>query len=228
MWTASGGHNQIWMGMLLLGIGLAGCEQIEDWFADEPPAGPADRAVQPSEPGPAQAGQPTQPADPADLSRIAPAGPMLGVYKFEDDRGVIHYVDSLAKVPARYRKKAHHPQGGSYTIVEATPIDELLEKNKIDPRRYQTKGGKPTKVQQRKHDRVILYTTSWCGYCTRARQFLESRQVAFVEKNVERDRAALEEMLTKSGGARGVPVIDVYGTVLRGFSAAQVDQALGR
>jgi len=46
-----------------------------------------------------------------------------------------------------------------------------------------------------------------------------------------KSRLIKAEARIEAGGevkARGVPVIDVYGTVLRGFSAAQVDQALGR
>jgi len=35
-------------------------------------------------------------------------------------------------------------------------------------------------------------------------------------------------MLRKSGGARGVPVIDIHGKVLRGFSQKAVERALAQ
>ncbi len=61
----------------------------------------------------------------ASASERTLSGPMAGVYKFTDDRGVIHYVDHIDKVPPRYRKRAHHPTGGAVTVVPATPIDDL-------------------------------------------------------------------------------------------------------
>lgn len=152
---------------------------------------------------------------------------MEGVYKYTDEQGVVHYTDSIAKVPARHRKRARHPTGGHVTIVPSTSIDDLLDRHGLDASRYRRRG-KKGKAQVRKHGRVILYTTSWCPACKRARAYLHARDVDFVEKDVERDRAALEEMLRKSGGARGVPVIDVRGTILRGFARGAIERALRR
>jgi glutaredoxin 3 len=160
-------------------------------------------------------------------------GPMTGVYKFVDDQGVTHYVDSLSKVPKRYRKRAHHPTGGNLTILPATPIDDLLEKHGLADKTFFDSGGKKKKKKRRKakpeaarHGNVFLYTTSWCPACKRARSYLESQNVSFIEKDVERSRGDLQEMLEKSRGARGVPVIDVYGKILRGFNPGKIDRAL--
>ena len=67
-----------------------------------------------------------------------------------------------------------------------------------------------------------------CPACTRARKYLNSRGVSFTEKDVENSKSNLTEMLAKSGGARGVPVIDIHGKVLRGFNQAAVDRELGK
>lgn len=68
---------------------------------------------------------------------------------------------------------------------------------------------------------VILYTTSWCGVCRKAKEFLRKRGVAFVEKDVERDAAADAELQERARaiGVRpqGVPVIDVAGELMMGF-----------
>ena len=74
--------------------------------------------------------------------------------------------------------------------------------------------------------RVIMYKTSWCGYCQKAREYLESLRVNLVEYDVERDRAMSEEMLRKSGGSRGVPLIDVEGIILRGYSPSAIKDAV--
>ncbi len=156
------------------------------------------------------------------------SGPMEGVYKFVDDQGVIHYVDSIEKVPAKYRKRAHHPSGGALTIIPASSIDDLLEKYDLADKKF----GAPQKKRKRKkvkqHGQVVVYTTSWCPACKRALKYLKKRGVVFTEKDVEGSRSNLEEMLGKSAGARGVPVIDIYGKIVRGFNRKAIDRALDR
>lgn len=75
---------------------------------------------------------------------------------------------------------------------------------------------------------VILYGTSWCGYCARARAYFNHRHVPFVDKDVEADPAAAQELLAKVGSYGGVPVIDVGGTIIRGFDVRGIDAALAR
>lgn len=64
---------------------------------------------------------------------------------------------------------------------------------------------------------VILYSTSWCGYCRKARQLLRSRGVPFVEKEIEKSAAANREYLSKARGYDGVPLLDIGGNLVRGF-----------
>lgn len=77
---------------------------------------------------------------------------------------------------------------------------------------------------------VVLYSTSWCGYCAAARTFLERRGVEYVEKDVEKSSSARSELQKKKRKARlkgeGVPVIDVRGRLVMGFDAAQLDRLL--
>jgi len=74
---------------------------------------------------------------------------------------------------------------------------------------------------------VILYVTSWCPYCKKAREYLSSLPgVRFVEYDVESSKARNSEMLAKSGGSKGVPLIDVEGTIIRGFNPSAISSAL--
>jgi len=210
----------------LLAAALPGCELIDEWygtdddFADDSPAPAGGDKAAPA----ADTTGPVATAGPAASPGPAPAGPMQGFWRFTDDEGVIHYVDSIRKVPKRYRKRAVHPEGGSYTIVPATPVDDLMDKYHVDAKEYAAKG--PAKTADR--GQVILYSTSWCPYCKKAASHLRSRGVAFIEKDIGRSRADMQEMLSKSGGARGVPVLDVHGTIIRGYNPSAIDAALGR
>lgn len=172
--------------------------------------------------------EPSGPAGPPTASDRTLSGPMIGVYKFTDNKGVVHYVDSIEKVPKKYRKRARHPTGGSVSIVPSTSIDEILYKHGITEEQFRRYAKGQPLTERGSHKKVIIYTTSWCPACTRARKYLKSRGVSYTEKDVESSKSALTEMLRKSGGARGVPVIDIHGTVLRGFNQNAVDRALGK
>ena len=53
---------------------------------------------------------------------------------------------------------------------------------------------------------VVMYTTSWCPYCERARQLLATKNVSIEEIDVESAPAKRAEMQTRSG-RRTVPQI---------------------
>ena len=78
--------------------------------------------------------------------------------------------------------------------------------------------------------RVVLYSTSWCGYCRKARKFLTDSKIPFTEKDIEKSLAAKKEMDAKArkAGVRigGVPVLDVNGQIISGFSADRIMAAL--
>lgn len=79
---------------------------------------------------------------------------------------------------------------------------------------------------------AIVYGADWCKPCHMARAYLEKRGVKVVHKDVDRDPAAQAEMARKleRSGQRGaaIPVIDVAGTILVGFSTAAIDAAIAR
>lgn len=78
---------------------------------------------------------------------------------------------------------------------------------------------------------VIIYGASWCSACHQAAEYLRRRHIAFVEKDIEQDPAAAQEMMDKARRAGvptgSIPILDVRGHILAGFSAAAIDSALG-
>ncbi len=79
---------------------------------------------------------------------------------------------------------------------------------------------------------VIVYGASWCQACTSTKQYLRSKGVAFVEKDVEREPGASREMHDKARAAGisspGIPVVDFDGNVFVGFSASRLDQLIAK
>ncbi len=62
--------------------------------------------------------------------------------------------------------------------------------------------------------KIILYMTSLCKACSRARELLEDLGVDFVEKDVQTDKKARREYKEKAGHGGGLPVIDVGGALV--------------
>lgn len=74
---------------------------------------------------------------------------------------------------------------------------------------------------------VIIYSTTWCGYCKMLKQYLDDKGVKWTEKNIEQDADAYAELMKKTGGDfRGVPVSDVKGNIVLGFDRPAIDAAL--
>lgn len=55
-------------------------------------------------------------------------------------------------------------------------------------------------------NKVIIYTTTYCPYCVRAKALLDRKAVAYEEINAE-DPAVREKMVERAGGRRTVPQI---------------------
>lgn len=63
---------------------------------------------------------------------------------------------------------------------------------------------------------VIIYTRPGCGYCTRAKQLLSSKDVEFTEYNIWEKDEYQNAMIKLSGGARTVPQIFINGDHIGG------------
>lgn len=72
---------------------------------------------------------------------------------------------------------------------------------------------------------VTVYSTQSCPWCARAKEFLKEHKVSFKNVDVGASQKAAEEMVKKSG-QRGVPVIDVNGTIIVGFDEDGLKKAL--
>jgi len=77
---------------------------------------------------------------------------------------------------------------------------------------------------------VTIYSTQTCGYCKAAKEFMESKGVAYTEVDVGVDQDRAREMIVKSG-QMGVPVIVVGDgaeeQLIVGFDQNRLAQALG-
>ncbi len=75
---------------------------------------------------------------------------------------------------------------------------------------------------------VVMYRTSWCGYCKQASAYVRSLGARLVEYDIDRDPDRKAEMKKKSGGSSGVPLLDIDGTIIRGYSLPAIRAAIER
>jgi len=81
--------------------------------------------------------------------------------------------------------------------------------------------------------KVELYTTAWCPFCVRAKQLLNSKNVAFEDTDVDREPQQRAVMMRR-GGARTVPQIFINDHAIGGCDelfalerAGELDALLG-
>lgn len=64
--------------------------------------------------------------------------------------------------------------------------------------------------------KITIYTTTYCPFCTRAKQLLSSLNIAFEEINVEED-AALRAEMSETYSWQTVPMILIEDEFIGGF-----------
>lgn len=80
---------------------------------------------------------------------------------------------------------------------------------------------------------VVIFRTAWCGYCKKAAEYLKLKGVPFVEKDLEADPGARQDMLQRAQRSgfpanrlQGVPILSVKGKIIPGFDRNAIDRAL--
>jgi mycoredoxin len=71
---------------------------------------------------------------------------------------------------------------------------------------------------------VVLFATSWCGYCAKARDFFERNEIAYTEYDIERSEEGRRRY--EALGGVGVPVFTVDGAPIYGFDLRALVDAL--
>lgn len=77
---------------------------------------------------------------------------------------------------------------------------------------------KPTKE-------VLMYSTSWCGYCRKMRVYLDAIGADWHEVDIEKDPKA-GAVFRNRYGRSGVPVLEIGPAVVKGYRPEEVDQHL--
>lgn len=75
--------------------------------------------------------------------------------------------------------------------------------------------------EQVKSKTVIMYSTSWCGYCKKAARHFSKNNIPFQEFDIEKSKKGARDYKKLNG--RGVPVILIGKKRMNGFDARRFD-----
>ena len=199
----------------------------------------------------APAGDPpaTAPAADAPADRDAPPPPVVTraatslLFSFVDATGRIHAVSKIDDVPDAVKPRvlvvdlaqsAAERQAHRYAFfVDLTTEDEDGTFPVSVVSRYDASSPAavpPGTLAPVPKGSVVVYSAVWCGYCKKAKAWLQQKGVAFVERDVERQPGAQHELAGKlklagvQGG--GIPVIDWDGALVMGFDERRLTELL--
>jgi glutaredoxin len=140
-------------------------------------------------------------------------------YEYTDDAGRLHLVQSLDRIPTRYRNQIGEiALEGEPLWTKSTPQTPAI-RTREETRPLERR------VYGRSVD-VVLYYADWCGYCTKARRWLDERGVDYELRDIDEPRYGDE--LTEVSGGKSIPVLSVGGEIVRGFKPKAYERALGR
>ena len=117
------------------------------------------------------------------------------IYKWVDSEGRTHFGD---KPLQSSKTEKVDIKINSYRSVTIEPLPDTDISNK------------------RQNKSVIMYSTAWCGYCKKAREYFNANNIPFREFDIEKNKKANKKF--KSYGGSGVPLILVGKSKMRGFS----------
>jgi len=124
------------------------------------------------------------------------------LYKWVDKNGKIHYGDSP---PDNAKLKKITGNVSSFTSVSVEPF--VFDPNNITKRKTSKS--------------VVMYSTSWCGYCKKAARHFRQKKIPFTEYDIEKSAKAANEYKKLRG--RGVPVILIGDRRMNGLSVKAFD-----
>lgn len=72
---------------------------------------------------------------------------------------------------------------------------------------------------------VIVYSTSWCGFCHQLKNWLKEQDIQFKDIDIEEDQQAAKEVV-EATKQMGVPVTKVGDQYIVGFDRPKLEAAL--
>jgi glutaredoxin len=139
------------------------------------------------------------------------------IYRYADNKGELHFVDDISKVPKKYRNQLKNPRAlKDVSVIDGTPAPRGLKRGYLPLSQSRSYGSA----------NVELFVTSWCGYCRKMERFLKEKGIQYTAYDIEKDDNAAR--IHKELGGGGVPVVRIGSDVVHGYNLEAVMSYLNR
>ncbi len=139
-------------------------------------------------------------------------------YQFVNEQRQVRFVETLEDVPEALRA------GVGFVKMAMPPPLSPGDAARARSAQLGQGGGHRVAKASAGGSAVVLYSADWCGASRKAKRYLGKKGIDFEERDIDEPRFA-EELLRKTG-RRAIPVIDVGGRILTGFSTSGYDALL--
>ncbi len=87
-----------------------------------------------------------------------------------------------------------------------------------------TKRSATTAVEQKNNNskKVVMYSTTWCGFCRKARAYFDAKGIRYTDYDIENSRKGRMDYKRLKGA--GVPIIIIGKERMDGFSQARFEK----
>ena len=127
------------------------------------------------------------------------------LYKWTDPTGRHFYSD----VP---------PPGGKAGIMEIKVNTERISQTEPAKVSAETK----TAQHDVKAKKVVIYTTTWCGFCRKARAYFDAKGIRYTDYDIENSRKGRMDYKRLKGA--GVPIIIIGKERMDGFNQSKFEK----
>lgn len=147
------------------------------------------------------------------LSCLASPLTALEIHKWVDEEGQTHY---STEKPGTEKASTTQHINNQYSPSSGTP--GYLQRYMDSPSPPANDKGQPLVGK----GEVTLFSTEWCGYCRKARTYLQNNNIAFREYDIE--KSAQAQKLYQQNGGRGIPLLVFGDKRMRGFSVERFEK----
>ena len=113
---------------------------------------------------------------------------------------------------------------GALALSAGAPDDDGADDDRILQLLSRAGAGEPSSAAPE----VVIYTTSWCPYCRRAKALLDRKGVDYREIDIDEEPERRGEMVARAGGRTSVPQIFIGGRAIGGSDELRALDASGR
>ena len=131
------------------------------------------------------------------------------VYKWTDSTGKIHYGDSP-------------PQDAKTSQVKVDAVSSYEGPPQVDNWAAVIRSAPGERPRAKPDPKTLtMYSTTWCGFCKRARAYLAAKKIPYREVDIEASKPNNDQF--KQFGGQGIPMFILGDRRMRGFNEEKME-----